>query len=188
METLYDKLVEVEELAKHFVIYKSLDQIDVPKTQREIFREYEANPVLNDAVSGKQTITQGLEELAKVNKGIKRFLPHKKDEAQNEKVRQMEELVSGIDDLRTRGIFYPDNAVAGAIEMAGIVFGFTYLFKKLFGISNSELGVRVITMLSPIIASLGGLALDRSDYLPKDEAKYLDEKVGELYGKIISQR
>jgi len=188
MNNLHDKLIEVERLAKHLVIYKSLDQIDVPKTQREIFKEYESNPVLHDALVGRQTVAESLEKLAHINKGAKRFLPHKKDEAQNERVGQMEELVSGIDDLRTRGIFYPDNAVAGAIGTAGIVFGVKYLSTKLFGISNSELGARVITMLSPVFVGFGGLALNRSDHLPKNEARYLDEKVQELYGKIISQR
>jgi len=190
MEVLYDRLAEVEELAKHFIIYKGLNQINISGTQREIFREYESNPVLHDALVGKQTVAESLEELAQVNKGAKRFLPHRKNRVHNERVRQMSELVPDVETLMTKGIFYPNNAVAGIVGAGAIALGTAFVIFKLSGTNDNEMtqrwNVAYPSIMFPILAVFGSAALNRSKHLPRNEARYLDEKVTEFYENIVS--
>jgi hypothetical protein len=185
MEVLSNRLVEVEEMAKHFIIYKGLNQINVPETQREIFGEYEANPILNDALLGRQTVAESLEELAQVNKGAKRFFPHKKNKVHNERVKQMSELVPDVENLRTKGIFYPDNLVAGigiGLTACATGLGLSFLLTQYY--SPKILVASSIIIIPATICA--GAFYNREKQLPRNEARYLDGKVSQFYGTPLN--
>ena len=190
MEVLYDRLAEVEELAKHYIIYKGLNQINVPETQRKIFEEYESNPVLHDALLGRQTVADSLEELAQVNKGARRFLPHRRNNAHNNRVARMGELVPDVGTLMTRGILYPDNAIFATLGAAAIALGTAFVLSKLSGTNGNEItqrwNIAYPSIMFPILAVFGSATRNRSKHLPRNEARYLDDKVSQFYGTLLN--
>lgn len=109
--TLYSQLTDVEEMDERLKELKSLSSIDVPKLQKELFERYEKNPVLYDAMQYKQSVSESLEELAQINKGVRRILPWRKDEVHNKRLEQIGELIYAPYHLQTAGIFMPDNLV-----------------------------------------------------------------------------
>jgi hypothetical protein len=180
---LYERLIEIEEMNETLRGLELDNPINTGELQKKIIWEYAFNPVMSDALRGRQTITESLEELAEINKGIRRFLPHRKNKVHNERVEQMGELVSGVNNLRTYGIFYPDNAVTAGLETVTMIFGISYLMFSLWEfprLNDSEAARTISTILSPPFGIVAGLALNRSGNLPTDETEYLDMKVKTL--------
>ncbi len=183
--TLYDQLSRIENM--NLFLNGLGSRINVEDIQKKVFQQYESNPVLHDALLGKQTITQSLEELAEINKGVKRFLPHRKNKIHNERVEQMGELVPGVYNLTTRGILYPDNFVTTCLETVALSFGTVFLVSSLTGGLISETGERFEGIMAAGMSPIGiliGLVMNRSGNLPVGETVYLDKKVKEIYGAI----
>lgn len=108
MGTLYSQLKELEERNKTYVGFlenlKKASQVDpmlinqsklvvdnlneieynfeknkvYKKMQYCLLEENRENPVLYSAIQGNQSISETLQELNQINKGIKLYLPHKK--------------------------------------------------------------------------------------------------------------
>ncbi len=170
-------------------------QIDIFSVQKELIKSYESNPVFYDAVSGKQSIEDSLNELSKVNKGIRKILPRVKNSVHNKRVNQIEELISGTLGLRTYGIFAPDNLITAGAEITAMTFGTCYLLSRYLFAPNLNLSqeefqqmmtiqqVILPTTISAISAPVMGMTLNSPRFLsrPINEAKYLDAKVQEFY-------
>ena len=194
--TLYQQLREIESIDKKLKDIDSSSEMDVLKLQRTLFRKYEKNPVLYDAIQGKQTIGESIEELSQINKGIRKILPWGVNEGHNKRLKQLGELVSEPHYLHTRGIFMPDNLIMGGAETTAVIFGFWYLTSVLLKY-NPESGsleefqqavnvwrVLMPTVMSVVYAPIGALVANWERFkspLPRDEAEYLDEKVIEFY-------
>ena len=193
--TLYQQVREIESIDETLRGLDSSSKTDVLKLQRELFKKYEENPVLYDAIKGKQTIGESLEELSQINKGIRKILPWRKDKSHNKRLKQLGELVSEPYHLRADGIFNPDNLITVGAETMAVVIGLGYLLSKYLITLNPELSpeelqemlhlTRVIVPVatSAVAAPILGLVSNvrRFDPLPRHEAKYLDKKVTEFY-------
>jgi len=191
--TLHNYCKEIESIDNKLRILGSSQIIDVPKIQKKMFHLYENNPVLYDAIKGKQSIEDSLEELGSVNKGIRKILPWRKDKAHNERIKQIRELISEPAQLKTSGILIPDNFITTVSEVAAVMFGAFYLMEKFLPLDpslspealenlhqmNHYTPIFVSSTLGPIFGALENRFRFRK--LPLDEAKYLDEKVKEFY-------
>jgi hypothetical protein len=158
------------------------------KKQFDAMSKYEKNPIFHEALYGRQSITESLEELAQVNKGYRKWLPRRKDKAQNERVEQMGELISKPYGLESKGIFYPDNFVTAAVETAVLVptvgIFAAYILKQ--GATNPKSAKEIMQMsmqmsylMTPLFGIYGGLAMGKSRFasLPFDQAGYIDAKI-----------
>lgn len=182
--TLYEKILRTENM--HVELRGK--GMNISEAQRELFQRYEDNPVLYDAIKGKQTIEESLEDLAKVNKGYRKFLPRKKDKEHNEGIEHMGELITEPSQLEKAGITEVDNPVTGIAE--GAIMGMV-ASGALYGISS--VGAPELSIFDEFMlfgSSFGGLVggaissittPERFSELPYDEAKYLDEKVKDFY-------
>ncbi len=112
--TLYWRVIELNDAQ---VIAAELGgSFNLLELRKNLFKEYEGNPVLDDAIEGRQSIEQSVRELGKKNRGIRKILPWRKDEAHNERLKYLDELVPGTKHLQTSGIFNPDNLITGVAE------------------------------------------------------------------------
>ncbi len=207
MSTLYKKLTQVENaqssLAKvrEFVeaqfgpyVAENIElhvpsQESIVRAQRALFDQYADNDVLRDATQGRITVVKSLEKLTEVNKGIRRILPRKRDEIHNERVKNMGALVGELKQIRSRGIYFPDNLVTGFTYGAAATYAFIeFVAKPLFimaGITESEINNEpgLIRNFSLTLGSMGGIfsQLARIDGGSKvNAAQYLDQKIAEL--------
>jgi hypothetical protein len=193
--TLYSLAKDIECMDELLRIFDSPNHIDVPTLQRNLFQRYEGNPVLYDAMHNKQTIEESLEELGRVNKGMRKILPWRKNKGHNQRLEQLGELVSKPYHLHTDGITSPDNLITAGAEFTAIAFGISYVLSKSLITPNPDMSpeefqqtmhflqVVVPTAMSVILAPSFGLIMNsrRFEGLPTNEAKYLDGKVQEFY-------
>jgi len=221
-ETLYQKLVwaeslnvDLEEHVQDFNIALSkfeglpgfsgisigdIPEIDISEVERKLIREYEGNPVLDDAIHGRQSIRESLDELAQVNTGIRKFLPRRKNKAHNERLEQLGQLVTKPDHLSAVGVWYTDNVVTGAVGVSALTFATCYAVAK-FLIPDMDINpdpdyIAKMTSIyqtvmpafaSALLAPLIGFAMNLNRLacfgakLPTQEAGYLDLKVKEFY-------
>lgn len=179
--TLYERYQKIQETNTLSKEYSGFGLRNLEGVERDLFQEYENNPVFYDAIHGRQTIEESLEELALVNKGIRKILPWKKDEEHNERLKQIGELVTKPFHLRTAGIFCPDNFITTFLEVTPLLYGFGCLINQYSPFPASSPGE--ILMLSASFGLIMGVGTNfgRRGKLPIDEAKYLDEKVKEFY-------
>jgi hypothetical protein len=184
----------IESMDEKLTDLNSSNQIDVAELQRNLFLRYKGNPVLNDAIQGRQSVEDSLEELGQVNAGIRQILPWRKNKEHNERLKQLGELVTEPSHLRTYGIFVLDNLITTQVELTAMAFGLSYLMSRYLyppnpGVSPEEyqqtmhvLQVTMPTAMSAMAPVFGLLAnVRRFTGLPTDEAKYLDGKVQEFY-------
>ncbi len=169
--------------------------IDVEVIQRNMINEYRPNAVLDDAILGNWTIEQSLMDLSQVNKGWRKILPWKKDEEHNQRLESFKGLISYPQQLRTDGVFYPDNLITGTLEVGLGCLVFSYIIARIIAVPNPEMSAEeiqgmnhVIHYVVPGITSglLGPIVgfstnLNRFNNLPIDQAIYLDQKIDELY-------
>jgi len=194
--TLYQQVRKIESIDEKLRGIDSSSEIDVLKLQRNLFGRYEENPVLYDAIQGKQTIGESIEELSQINKGIRKILPWRVNEGHNKRLKQLGELVSEPLYLHTGGIFCPDNLITAGAAATALIFGFWYLisslltynpeFSSLEEFQRTLLWCQVIMprAISVVYVPIGALGANWERFkspLPKDEAKYLDEKVIKFY-------
>jgi hypothetical protein len=184
--TLYSQLKTIDRITE--------DESILPKLQERLFQNYEENPVFFDAKTGKISIQDSLYELGKINEGIRKFLPWKKDEEHNNRLNQLGELIPKPYHLESSGIYMPNNLVTIGIETTGIAFFLGFLGGKFFinqesTASSEEIKyVRdLLTFTIPCIVSsfvtLFGSYINNGRFseLPVTEAKYLDGKINEFY-------
>lgn len=196
---LYQLVKEIEDSNATFSKLKISSGVDVAGVQKDLFKAYENNPILKDAIDGRQSIKESLLELGEKNKGIWKIMPWRKDSMHNKRLSQMEQLVGDLNHLRTRGIFYPDNLITAGTEAAGVVslglvaytlvlsnsptineFPFT-AYHALKDIKESFLSCNLISFFGfgfviPLMSEY-----HRFTALPLIEAKYLDNKVNKFY-------
>jgi hypothetical protein len=189
-KTLYSQILNLEETAENLSSIAPSVQIDVENLQRALFRKYEKNPVLYDDITGKQTIEKSLDELAQVNKGIRKLLPHRQNKAHNERLEQLGELVTEPRGLHTYGILMPENFITAQLEFSGLTFLGFYLYSKaispIFSASpemvyQTQILIPAFMCLTLVPIMCFGISSDRFERLPRQEAQYLDAKVKELY-------
>jgi hypothetical protein len=187
-QTLYERLMDSENLSER--MSTPFSNAQVQEIQRNIIDDYAANPVLEDALSGNLSIEDTLDELAQVNKGIRKILPWMKNKEHNSRLEQLGELITKPNQLYTGGIFYPDNIMFGVIVTPLFVFGLNYFLTEYIKSSSSIdnqneyiLNVVIPTLSSLIFTPFASLAMSRQRFwaLPRDEAKYIDTKIKELY-------
>jgi len=193
MKTLYNQARKIEKAQKGEDNLENSHSIDIDESQKQLFQKYEKNPIFYDAVIGKQSIEKSLEELAKVNKGIKRVLPWIRDKAHNEKLNNLGKLISKPRHLHRRGILVPDNLITmGAyIAVASIITSKVFIKGIEYNPDFSPEKIQELTAafeyvpkfaLATLTPIIGGLANShRFNKNPVDEAKYLDEKVQQFY-------
>ncbi len=193
--TLYEQSISIEKADEQLRDLKGFDQIDVAELQGILFQRYERNPVLYDSIKGRLSVEESLDELAEINKGVRKIIPWRKNKAHNERFEQLGELVSAPHHLKTRGIFMPDNFFTAGVEVAVVAFGITYLLstitltpnpdaspeeiKKMFFDYRVVLPATFSSVMSPFLGFV--LNLVRLDKVGKDEVRYVDTKVRELY-------
>jgi len=168
---------------------EDLPEINIPKIQKALIcrrlERKEPNLVLADAIIYNTPIRQTLEELSRVNKGIRRFFPKGKNKVQNKKVKQITELLGKkwvlVNNLRADGIFSFRNPAAYILPttMAGTYTGLT--MDKLKGsfplqtIAMGGMGLLISSLYS--VMYLGQSNRD----LPWKKAEDLDAKLDELF-------
>jgi len=220
--SLYDRLIETEKLNGRlhvvvdefqealkkfeglpgyspYILY-SVPYIDISAVQRDLISKYENNPVLEDAIVGRMSIEDSLQELAQVNKGIRKILPRRKDKVHNTRLKHLNDLMPGTDGLQSYGILFPDNFFTAAIETTALAFVSTYAYAAIllphaYINPTPELIAEQVkfsqtvmpAMFSVLTAPLIGLACNFRRFssfgatLPVGEARYLDRRVQEFY-------
>jgi hypothetical protein len=209
-ETLFGKLLEAklinEFLRDNYSLFKRLmnryeglpgfsapelgfpSRIDVKQMELDVMNEYKNNPIFSDAINDVKTVKESLYELAEVNKGLKLWLPRRRDDVHNEKLSRLGELIDEPEGLRTNGIFAPDNfATVGLGLLAGLSTTFIIyagsvssginIFNEIY---ESMPGIPMVG--SCLVLSAGINAnLKRLKALPEYQAQFLDEKIAEHY-------
>ena len=184
-KTLYQKLKlteDYEEVIEDTIeLLTDMDEIGYLSSsrsvQQKLFKKYMRNPILDDALQGRQTISESLEEIAKKDRFSKFFIPRRKNKAYNERINQIDELINAPQHLRTRGILFPDNFVNSTIVYAPFLGGSMYLIT-----GHSEISLASATV-APIIGLMNAFAMNTSPLIStsQKQAKYLDNKIKELY-------
>ena len=141
-------------------------------------------------VHSAPSVESKLVELGRVNSGLKRFMQRRRNAEHNEEVGKMEQLVGNLQQLRTRGLFYPDNFVAGAAYLGGIMAPLAYSLRFIAVGKPDPAFVNMAaistTAVAAIMGGLFGQLLMRELPLPIDRARYIDRKLSSFYG-ISSQ-
>ncbi len=162
--------------------------LDLSDFRHKAFQTYDNNPILDHALSGRKTIEETLEEMSGPNARISKLLPWKKDEEHNKMVRYLGQLVRYPQHLETKGMLSLDNAIAGVVcsgIFAGIVAGAYAAMSEIspevesLGPDSAQLGTVLTSISSPLLAL--GFTMRRDGDLPIDQARYIDEKIRELY-------
>ena len=192
--TLYDKIMQLENADEELKKIGAEPIMNLPTAEKILFEIYNKyNPILSDAILGVKSIESTLEDLGKKNKGLNRYLPWRKDEKHNERVKSVGQLIKEPSGLNTYGLLAPDNVFAGfgyvalASFMAGVVV--QYGLSPACGIQpgpNFCLNQVVPGIAALMIGLPFGFALNtgvRPKAIPIDQARYLDGKIKELYSK-----
>ncbi|MFA5953290.1 MAG: hypothetical protein WC812_01730 [Candidatus Pacearchaeota archaeon] len=180
--------IEIPPLGKFNGIY-------IPDYQKQIMSYYENNPVFCDAINGKISIEDTLNELSVVNKGIRKILPRRKDKAHNERIKQLGKLISEPSQLQKNGLLCPDNFLGFTLWGAGASFSIiSPLFKIMLNPAQAspeeiENLNKIFNVYLPLystgaISVFGGIPMNlkqRFGKLPFEEAKYVDAKIKEVY-------
>ncbi len=178
-----------------------LPEIAVPDYQRKIIENATANPILLNALQGKQTIEQKLEELAE-RYPHKRIFPSRENLQHNQEVEELGELVSHVGRLKTGGVLASENLLSGAGFMITLTYaimlpivGAIHFNDK--GTEASQQSLQTmryafLVFVPAVMAVLGGLmgyALannSSSIETAKEQSHYIDIKIAELYARKIS--
>jgi len=174
-------------------------QSETDKEKELIYEHSQRNPILNDAVLQKQSLEDTLFKLNKINNGIRKYLPRRKNSEHNKKVSYMSEIVPMPESFYTKGLFALDNFFNGILIISGIFYCTGYFIGN--AIANNKEFIRYmfeymdlqdiaryykITMpgytslvAGPIIALT--MQSKRTGNIPLSQARYIDEKIKELF-------
>ncbi|MCA9477736.1 MAG: hypothetical protein KC535_01155 [Nanoarchaeota archaeon] len=198
-KTLYFRTKEIEQVSGRLNALSSSwssssVEVDVEGMQKNLFQSYEQNQVFSDAILKKQSIEDSLLELERVNKGVRKILPWEKNNAHNQRLSQLGELIAPPYHLKTQGVLAPDNFITSTLEMGAAGFALSYMvFRFLFSptpdaspeevqqLMNLKLLLPTVTtaIISPFYGFLTNL--QRFNSLHTDQAVYLDKKIQEFY-------
>ncbi|HYD02753.1 MAG TPA: hypothetical protein VEC16_00485 [Alphaproteobacteria bacterium] len=174
------------------LLSKEIDSVS-KKTYTSIMRKYEKNPVFHDAIKGKISINETLEELSKVNYGIRKLLPRRKNPVHNARLDQLSELIDKHYGLRCQGILYPDNFVTTFAEIlgAGLVLSNMIATGHFVDVNTDNARsvylLRTIMPLSigAILGTVAGIATSEGRFQSPEkfsnQAKFIDEKINQFY-------
>jgi hypothetical protein len=190
--------------------------IDVGNYQKVLLEQGRKDSfILDEAIKsrttkdgGHMTLTERLEDLARVNKGFfRKILPRKKDEEHNELVYEMQSLISTYDNslegLYKKGVLYPDNIVTGVgygvltiASLARLVTPSVFAFltnspdfnnEELLAAHNQMLDT-ITKVYLPVVAGVtfgSGLGVvlgkDRFEKVSFEQTEYIDKKIEQLY-------
>lgn len=162
-------------------------------SQIKLIEKYRENLILNSALNRVQSIEDTVLELDNDMKGIKRYLPRRKNQAYNERVEQLGELITGANYLRRRGIFVPDNLIAAGALSAAVAYAVLELFFSFCSSHFTPESFERTKLIFPYYeyagVSLSGLIMGSNAYGNKTsgrkntikKAQYLDNKIKELF-------
>lgn len=181
-QTLYTEVKLIEDCNQRLEEIDYSGPIDIYEATQKLFKQYEGNPVFDDAIKGKQSLEESLDELTQINKGIRKILPWRKDRVHNERLSQLGELISEPEHLRAKGIFIPNNVVSLGVFGETLVVGACYAMEKINGLNYGEL-LSWAPAQSAVFLGVAGVMfnIQRLMPLPTQEARYLDAKIKEVY-------
>lgn len=83
--------------------------------QKGIISEHTNLPVVIDSLKGRKSIQEAYLELSRINRGISKYLPRKKDEKHNQRVAELGAVVgyTKVLPFTRNGYLCPDNFIAG---------------------------------------------------------------------------
>lgn len=192
--TLYERAKKIEILDELLEEIGGHEHVGV--VLKKLFQDYEKNPVLKDAIEGKQSVEESVIELAQINKGFRKIMPWRLNKEHNERLNHLGQLVTKPTQLQTEGVWMPDNLTTMTAEAAITAFGTCYLIAKYLVSPNldnatpqeyqnimSLMQLTVPAVLCGFYVPLfGGMSnAPRLRKLPLNEAQYLDSKVQEIY-------
>ena len=189
MKDLYTRLREYEPFADLGYDISNAQRIAVTNFQQH--KILGNNPILSNAINGNESITDKLEDLSKINKGIRIFLPRRINPEHNEQIETIGTLISHPRYLKTKGISSLDNFVSFFFLTTSIGF----LIPNVLGIKDIKdfnFYEYVFNFYEYVLVTsfFGGLFTNfLSRILPsylsdsKSEAEYLDQKIEELHIK-----
>lgn len=198
----YSQLIKAEGLNQYLqdFIGENAPQFsteEITKAEADIISQYENNSLLENALTGRETISAALERLGKVNKGIlNKYLPRKKDEYHNKEVKEMGELVGSVNQLESKGVLSYENPLTNTIywALAGVVTG--YLFGEVVSVTTAppemagftkNTSLYAFPVLMSVFSIPFGLARSgRLNPLPAEEAAGLDKIVDRMKGSPSS--
>lgn len=166
-----------------------INYIDVSEIQRNIIdhKLKKENDILKQAVQKRKSIEDELYELSRDNEGMLRFLPKYSDEEHNEKVDDLIELIgkgNKIECLYKKMIHNLFKPTIFPFILGSSTYFIGYLAFRLIGMPN-----RIVEEVSLSGGVLGFLEdiyhgirfSPKNEDLPWKDAKYLDDKIKELF-------
>ena len=167
----------------------TISKEDIFEAEKYVLTCYEENSIMRDAIDKRQTVEESLEELAFVNKGLKRLLPRNKNISHNKRLDDLNELVTVPSGFHCNGIFEPDNLITTSGYIT-LMFGIAGYFTDV-GLLNQDyhatLTLLKVSLPAGPIASLG-LNTDRLvNKLPIKKAQYVDQKISEHYNQLTKK-
>jgi len=163
--------------------------IDIESVQKGIFCEYKGNSILQNALSGCKSIEQTVDELSQINKGIKRFLPHRKNKEHNQKCDELSDLMPERYHLRTNGLLALDNFVNNTVLWSAVSFALCRGMELSFSFESNTMPDQILSTYAPIAMSILMMiaGMNHNRYRKegiaktKEYARYLDHKIEALY-------
>lgn len=175
-----------------------LPVIDVLASQRKAIESYAGNPYIERALQRDSTLEQSVTDMHQINKGIRRYLPRRKNAANNENVENLDEIL-GVNsiDLVSNGVLYPDNPVFWTSAIGSGYAGVGFFIPTLIELINKldkPLTLGDSLQSSVLLGGMGAIFgaftgwVYRGNFGKKNEkerlerARYLDHKINELFG------
>ena len=181
-------------------------EIDIPEAQRLTILDYGRNPIVRDALEGRSSVTAQLEDLARVNRSVRILLPRRRNEAHNQRVDLMKEVIESediphLDRLKTRRFLAPDNFINGFVygvsSLVPISLGLAYILEgdgdfgaTLRWLDEEIIRDSLVRKISMVIGGAYGLSgAFIADMIGKrtggqfymENAQYVDDKITELF-------
>ena len=79
--------------------------------QMELILPYLDNPHIQRALDGEESLSETVERLSSVNKGLRMFLPRRRDEDHYQELQDLKPLIGEMTEYEKHGAFIPDNVL-----------------------------------------------------------------------------
>lgn len=172
------------------ITQEDIPYIDISRIQRDIIdrKLKERNDVLKHAVQKRKSIEDSLYDLSRDNKGFLRFLPKYPDKEHNEKVDELIDLI-GYRNIMESALYKNLFCLLTKPVISPFIFGtFGYMIGLcVVNIINFPKPVQNNIILAHSIFGFFQGALittkvtSKNENLPWKDAKYLDDKIKELF-------
>jgi hypothetical protein len=152
----------------------------IAQVQRDAFAQYESNPVLAAALRGEKTVEQSLEDIAKYNRNLRRFLPRPVNKKHNKKVHDVQEIVdNNIGELTALSVFAPDNLFTQS-AFTGVLM---YCGYELVGLPLAHSLVAYAGCV-PFMLFTSLMFRRPVNEETFEQARYIDRKIQEFYNRL----